>query len=88
MKTAIMPPLRVDPELRQAAVDVLRENESLSAFMETALKEGVSRRKLQNEFIARGLASEAQAHRDNEYCSAEEVRAELERRLAAARKAR
>lgn len=88
MKTATMPPLRVDPELRQAAVDVLRENESLSAFMETALAEEVSRRKLQNEFNARGVASEAQARRDDEYYSAEDVHAELKRRLAAARKAR
>jgi len=87
MKTATMPPLRVDPELRQAAEDVLRENESLSAFMEVALREGVARRRLQREFVARGLASREEARRNNEYFDADDVHAELERMLNAARKA-
>jgi hypothetical protein len=88
MKTATMPPLRVDPELREAAEGVLRENESLSAFMEVALREGIARRRLQDEFVARGLASREQARRDNEYFDADEVHAGLERRLIAARRAR
>jgi predicted transcriptional regulator len=86
MKTATMPPLRVDPELRQAAEDVLHENESLSAFMEAALREGVARRRLQREFIARGLASAEQARRDNEYIDADDVHSELEGMLNASRK--
>jgi hypothetical protein len=88
MKTATMPPLRVDPELRQAAEDVLHENESLSAFMEAALREGVARRRLQREFVARGLDSREQARRDNEYFDADSVHAELETMLNAARKAK
>jgi hypothetical protein len=88
MKTATMPPLRVDPELRQAAEDVLHENESLSAFMEAALREGVARRRLQREFVARGLDSRAQARRDNEYFDADGVHAGLETMLNAARKAK
>lgn len=86
MKTATMPPLRVDPELRQAAEDVLHENESLSAFMEAALREGVARRRMQREFIARGLASGEQARRDNEYFDADDVHSELEGMLNASRK--
>lgn len=86
MKTATMPPLRVDPELRLAAEDVLRENESLSAFMETALREGIARRRLQREFVARGLVSREQARRDNDYFDADEVHAELEHKLNAALK--
>jgi hypothetical protein len=88
MKTATMPPLRVDPELRLAAEDVLRENESLSAFMETALREGIARRRLQREFVARGLASRAQARRDNAYFDADDVHAELESKLNAALKSK
>ncbi len=34
MKSASLPSLRVDPELRQAAERVLREGESLSNFMD------------------------------------------------------
>jgi len=86
MKTATMPPLRVDPDLRRAAEEVLHANESLSAFMETALREGIARRRLQHEFIARGLASRDQARRDNEYFDADDVHAELEGMLNAARK--
>ena len=37
MKSATIPPLRVTPELRQAAESVLQDNESLSAFVESYL---------------------------------------------------
>ncbi len=88
MKTATMPPLRVDPELRQAAESVLHQNESLSAFMEAALREGVARRQKQREFVARGLDARDQARRDNEYFDADVVHAELEGMLGAAKKLR
>jgi hypothetical protein len=83
MKTATLPPLRVDPELRQAAESVLHENESLSAFMEAAVRESVARRRVQREFVARGLDSREQARRDNEYFEADAVHAELESMLNA-----
>ncbi|NIE68807.1 YlcI/YnfO family protein [Burkholderia sp. Ax-1719] len=86
MKTATMPALRVDPELRSAAEDLLNDNESLSSFMEAALREGVARRRLQRDFVARGLDSRAQARRDNEYFAADDVHAELESMLNTARK--
>lgn len=57
MKTASIPPLRVEPALRQAAEAVLREGESLSSFLETSLRAQVAERQLQQAFIARGLAS-------------------------------
>jgi predicted transcriptional regulator len=88
MKTATMPPLRVDPQLREAAESVLHENESLSAFMEAALRESVARRRAQREFVARGLDARDQARRDNEYFDADAVHAELEDMLNAARKPR
>ena len=72
-----MPSLRVDPELRQAAEAVLREGESLSSFMEQSLREQVTRRQLQHEFVARGLASGDEARRTGEYFDAEAVHAEL-----------
>ncbi|RKE23744.1 hypothetical protein B0G76_8424 [Paraburkholderia sp. BL23I1N1] len=87
MKTATMPPLRVDPELRQAAEAELHENESLSAFMEAALRESVARRRLQREFVARGLDARERARRDNDWIDADEVHAELQGMLEAARHA-
>jgi hypothetical protein len=87
MKTATIPPLCVAPELRQAVEDVLHENESLSAFIEAALREGVARRRLQREFVACGLASREPARLDNEYCDADDVHAGLGRMLKVRRKA-
>jgi predicted transcriptional regulator len=60
MKTTTVPTLHIAPEVRQAAEDVLHENESLSAFMEAALRESIARRLVQQEFVARGLAAREQ----------------------------
>jgi hypothetical protein len=59
--------LRVEPELRQAAEEVLNENESLSSFMEASLRESIAKRRLQREFVARGLAARDEARRTGEY---------------------
>jgi predicted transcriptional regulator len=88
MKTASMPSLRVDPALREAAESVLHEGESLSSFMEQSLRDEVTRRQLQREFLARGLASRDEARRTGEYFEADTVHAELRGMLAKARKAR
>jgi len=78
MKTATIPSLRVNPELRQAAERVLLQGESLSSFMEQALRASVTRRQAQQEFIARGLASRDEARQNGEYFSAEDVLRELD----------
>ncbi|KVE31458.1 YlcI/YnfO family protein [Burkholderia sp. TSV86] len=87
MKTATIPALRVDPELRQAVEAELHDHETLSSFMEQALRAGVERRRMQREFVARGLASREDARRTGEYFGADDVHHELETMLAAARTA-
>ena len=77
MKTATIPSLRVDPELRQAAESVLKDGESLSSFVEQSIRSNVEHRRLQKEFIARGLASRDEARGTGEYYSSDEVHAEL-----------
>ena len=84
MKTATLPSLRVDPELRQAAEAVLHKGESLSGFMEQSLRDEVNRRRMQAEFIARGLASRDEARRTGKYFSTDAVHAELRAMLAKA----
>mgnify|MGYP001126788066 CR=1 FL=1 len=84
MKTATLPSLRVDPELRQAAEAVLRDGESLSSFMEQSLRDEVNRRRMQAEFIARGLAARDDAERTGVYYDADTVHAELRGMLAEA----
>lgn len=77
MKSSTIPSLRVKPELRQAAENVLRNGETLSNFMEESLRAGIQHRRAQQEFIARGLASRDEARRTGEYFTAENVFNEL-----------
>ncbi|HET7833964.1 MAG TPA: YlcI/YnfO family protein [Gallionella sp.] len=86
MKTATMPPLRVQPELRQAAEEMLRPGETLSAFVEDSLRRNVALRRAQQEFIARGLASRDAARESGTYFSSDEVLQELDDILAGAKK--
>ncbi|MPW22447.1 prevent-host-death protein [Paraburkholderia sp. CNPSo 3157] len=88
MKTATIPALRVEPDLRRAAEEVLNENESLSSFMEASLRASIAQRKLQREFIARGLAARNEARETGEYYEAVDVHAELEGMLQTAKRAR
>ena len=78
MKTATIPSLRVEPELRHAAENVLQEGESLSSFVEQSLRLNIEHRRAQQAFIARGLASRDDAQRSGEYFSAEDVMRELD----------
>jgi hypothetical protein len=83
MKTASLPSLRVDPELRAAAESVLKDGETLSAFVENSVKAQIHYRRTQAEFIARGLASREEAKRTGVYFDAEFVHAELRAMLDA-----
>ena len=78
MKSATIPSLRVDPELRHAAESVLQDGESLSSFVEQSIRSNVEHRRMQKEFIARGLASRDEARRTGEYYSSDEIRDELD----------
>ncbi|MES5097378.1 YlcI/YnfO family protein [Agrobacterium sp. BA1120] len=83
LKTATLPSLRVEPEFRDKAESVLKDGETLSAFMEAAVRKQVEIRKSQAEFIARGIASLEESQRTGIYYSADEVHAELRAMLAA-----
>ncbi|MCD6390234.1 MAG: prevent-host-death protein [Desulfobulbaceae bacterium] len=85
MKTANIPSLRVEPELRHAVEGALHNDETLSSFMEQALREKIKRRQLQDEFIACGLASRSKAKRTGEYYDAEDVLAGLGNMLSSAK---
>ena len=86
MKSSTFPSLRVEPELREAAESVLREGETLSSLIETAVRETVQRRRFQEEFVARGLLAREHAQRTGAYHAAETVHAELQQRLDVRRK--
>lgn len=88
MKTATIPSLRVEPALRKAAEEVLHAGESLSSFVEQSVRAQVERRRTQEAFISRGLASRTKAKSDGIYVSSAAVLKNLESRLAKAKKSR
>jgi len=85
MKTATIPSVRVEPEFRAEVESVLAEGESLSEFVEASVRASVERRRVQAEFIARGLRSRDEARRTGDYVDADDVAAGLQRKLDAAR---
>jgi hypothetical protein len=87
MKTSSLPPLRVEPRLREEAERLLREGETLSSFIVDAVEERIRNRLEESEFIRRGLASAKKARRSGKYTPASSVVEGLRKQLHAARKA-
>ena len=85
MKTATLPSLRVEAELREAAESVLKKGETLSSFVEESVRTQVRRRQMQDEFIKRGLASRDKARETAVYYSIDEVVGELRQMLTDAK---
>ncbi|MCF7992866.1 MAG: prevent-host-death protein [Thiohalocapsa sp.] len=73
MKTATIPSLRVDPELRRSAESVLHEGETLSSFVEQAIRQSVAYRLAERAFIDRGLRARDQAGQTGRYVEASAV---------------
>ena len=84
MKTATLPAIRVEPELREKIESVLDQGETLSSFMESTLRSAVEFRAIQNEFHARGKLSQEHFDATGSSYSTEEVleklRAKTQRR--------
>ncbi|OYT90664.1 MAG: hypothetical protein CFE43_17345 [Burkholderiales bacterium PBB3] len=85
MKTATLPPIRVAPEFRVEVEAVLEDGESLSVFVENAVRQTVLKRKNQAEFLRRGIAAIEETKRTGNGIAAEDVLSQLDAKLAAAR---
>lgn len=85
MKTTTIPSIRVEPDFRAEVEAVLAEGETLSQFVEASVRASVERRRMQAEFIARGLRSRDEARRTGDYVDADVVLGNLQRKLDAAR---
>jgi predicted transcriptional regulator len=88
MKSAAIPAVRVPPELRQAAEDLLQAGETLSGFVEEAVRRNIEFRQAQKAFIERGLASAEAARKSGKYVSSAAILGKLSRRFERARKGR
>jgi predicted transcriptional regulator len=84
MKSSTIPAIRVEPELRAQLESVLRGGESLSAFVEAAVRRAVRLRLEQSAFIARGLASLEAAKQSGDYVELDDVIAGLRQRMESA----
>lgn len=87
MKTATIPPVRIEPAFREDIERSLIEGESLASLVETAVRNEVTRRRVQSEFIRRGMAAIERTVTAGDGVPAEAVIAKLEAKLATARKA-
>lgn len=86
MKTATLPPIRVAPDLRQELEGVLEQGETLSQFVESAVRSVVERRKHQAEFVRRGIAAIEKTQRTGQGIPADQMVARLEAKLTAAQR--
>ena len=85
MKSATLPSIRVEPEFRTAVESLLHEGESLSQFVENAVRDTLVQRQHQSEFLARGIQSLEAARQSNDYVEADDMLAQLRDRLTKAR---
>ena len=64
MKTAFFRSLRLDPQLRAVAEDLLDDGETLDSFVDQALRAHIERRQYDHAFFERGLASRDEVLRE------------------------
>lgn len=88
MKSATLPPVRIEPDFRDEVEQALQPGETLTSLVEAAVRAEVTRRKNQSEFVRRGLAAIARSEAAGDWVAAEDVIAKLEAKVAAARQRR
>jgi hypothetical protein len=86
MKTATIPSVRVEPELRAEVESLLADGETLSEFVEVSVRAAVVRRRNQAEFLARGMRSLEDARETGDYVDADVVLDRLQRKVDLSRK--
>ena len=86
MKSAVIPQVRVEPELRSELEAVLRRGETLSEFVETSVRNAVEFRRVQTRFHERGETAWAGYQRTGLAVPADEVLTQLQAKLDAKRK--
>ena len=83
MKTAVIPQVRVEPELRADLDSVLLPGETLTQFVEESVRRAVEFRRVQSDFAARCDASLATYERNKVSIPSDVVLYKLEAKVAA-----
>jgi hypothetical protein len=86
MKTAVLPPVRVDPKVKKEIEAVLEPGETLSSFVTESVVKSAALRRAQREFVARAEARSRTASRTGKYVSSDAVYARLTQVIARAKK--
>ena len=82
IKDAVIPQIRVETELRASLDAVLRPGETLTDFVEVAVRNAVEYRRVQTDFASRCDASLAEYERTGVSIPVSRVIAKLEAKLA------
>jgi hypothetical protein len=85
MKSATLPAVRIEPELRNELEAVLSETETISSFVEHAVRGAVNYRRTQAEFLARGEQAWQEYQRTGQSRLAGEVFDRIQNRIDARR---
>lgn len=86
MKSAVIPQVRVEPELRTELESVLQQGETLSEFVEDSVRKAVEFRRVQTSFHQRGQAAWEHFQGTGASASVEEVLHKLQTKLDLKRK--
>ena len=86
MKTAVIPQIRVEPELRAELEAVLERGETLTEFVEATVRKAIAFRRVQTAFHARAQAASEEYHRTGVSVPVEQVLGRLQSKLDAKRK--
>lgn len=85
MKSAVLPQIRVEPELRAELESVLRQGETLTDFVEATVRNAIAFRRVQTAFHARAQAASAAYHQTGVSVPVEAVLDKLQAKLDAKR---
>ena len=86
MKSAVIPQIRVEPELRTELESVLREGETLTDFVEASVRNAIAFRRVQISFHARAQAASEAYQETGVSVPVETVLKKLQSKLDAKRK--
>jgi hypothetical protein len=86
MKSAVIPQIRVKPELRAELESVLQPGETLTDFVEATVRNAIAFRRVQTSFHARAQAASEEYHRTGISVPVETVLGKLQAKLDAKRK--
>ena len=87
MKSATLPAVRIAPELKHELQAVLGDTETLSAFVEKAVRDAVNFRRTQMEFLARGEQAWQQYQQHGQSRPADAAFDDIQQRIDARRNA-